>query len=98
MVPRARTPRGYIDRDRNQSRHLAATFCREPCSLAKRSRQACGNRCSSSRNTPFVQPKPTTFMLYPALTCVSDERVTALYFSLIVPSRRKFSAIIERNL
>jgi len=57
-----------------------------------------GRLCRNSRNTALVQPNPTTLMLYPAFTAVSEERVTASYFSRIVPSCRKFAAIMLKKL
>jgi len=47
-----------------------------------------GSSCSRVSNTPLVQPNPTMFWEYPTRTLVSSERVTTLYFSRIVPSRR----------
>src|SRR5919108_83312 len=68
------------------------------CSIASRSTWSRGKSCNNSRKTPLVHPNPTTLDLYPVVTCVSEDRVTTLYFSRIVPSRRKFSATVERNL
>ena len=45
----------------------------------------------------LVQPNPITLAEYPAVTPVSDDRVTTLYFSRIVLSRLKFSSTVERN-
>ena len=45
----------------------------------------------------LVQPNPMTFAEYPAATCVSEDRVTTLYFSRMVLSRTKFCNTIERN-
>src|SRR5579871_720495 len=56
-----------------------------------------GNSCANTKNAAFVHPNPTIFTLYPAVTAVSDDFVTALYFSRIVPSRRKFSCTFDKN-
>src|SRR6266478_5910208 len=68
------------------------------CSLAKRSTQSFGSSCRNTRKAALVQPKPITFCWYPARILDSEERVTTSYFSRIVPSRRKFSAIVARKL
>ena len=56
-----------------------------------------GNAWRSSRKTPLVHPNPTMFSWYPTLTFDSDDRVTTLYFSRIVPSRRKFSTMVPSH-
>src|SRR5579872_1193 len=58
---------------------------------------AAGNWCSNTMKVALVQPKPTTLVVYPAVTSISVDLRTASYFSRIVPSRRKFLATIVRN-
>src|SRR5580693_1583302 len=65
---------------------------------ARRLTSSGGSKRSSSTKAALVQPNPTTFAVYPALTWVADDRLTTLYFSRIVPSRTKFSSTVERNL
>src|SRR2546423_628916 len=76
----------------------AIPSCAPTYSWASRFVQSGGSSCRKARNTPLVQPNPTTLVLYPAATLVSEERVTTLYFSRMVPSRWKFSSTVERNL
>src|ERR1700733_7722791 len=57
-----------------------------------------GSWLERTRKAPLVQPKPTTFWVYPLTIWVTDVLVTTSYFSRMVWSRRKFSITTVRNL